>query len=173
MLFEIYAEVRDSAVTLSAALAKYMVKMNQGDDKELRVMPFETVLSDCKYCKECVDEAPCPQYKLFGWDINPDPEVTGLGSDYVNQLEVLQWNEEERSVGFLMNNPNVAGLLVTYGMSDKLMECMDTEKQVRLYVRPRMWHGRTQYMIERTSEEELTLKDRLELWWTRWKMRLS
>lgn len=172
MLFEIEVEVRDSAVTLSKALAKYMVKSNQGDKKELRVMPFGEMVTDCRYCQTCVSDVPCPMYKIYGWDINPNPEETGLSQEYLDGLEVIQWNEDEKCVGFLLNNPNVTGLMITYGMRDKLLECMDTEKPIKLYVRPRMWHGRMQYMIQRIAEEELTLTERLEIWWTKWRVRL-
>lgn len=171
MLFEIKAEVRDSAVTLSAALAKYMVMMNQGDEKELRVMPFHVRLADCSFCKECVDGAGCPMFDFYGWDINPKPGDIGLEEDDLQGMEVLQWNEEERSVGFLMNNPNVTGLLVTYGMREELLRSMDTGREVKLYVRPRMMYGRTQYIIERMTEDSIGLKDRLEVWWTRIRVR--
>lgn len=174
MLFEIEMEVKDSAVTLSAALAKYVVKHNQGKEKELRVMPFKTSVKDCGYCDVCVSDDPttCPATVLYGWDINPDPENTGLPQDYINSLEVMQWNDEYRCVGFLMDNPNVVGLLTSYGMRDKIAESMDTGAPVRMMVRPRMWHGRMQYLLERMKWEERTLKEQLELWWSRWMVRL-
>lgn len=156
MLFEVRMEVKDSAVTLSAALAKYMVRHNttvalpaQGKEKELRVMPFKA-------------------FDTYGWDINPDTEETGLPREYVDQLEVLQWNDEERCVGFLMDHPNVVGLLVSYGMRDLIQESMDTGAPVRMMVRPRLWHGRMQYMLEQTRWEERSMQDRIELWWSRW-----
>lgn len=175
MLFEVSMEVKDSAVTLSAALAKYMVKHNQGREKELRVMPFKTRLKGCNYCDVCVSDDPdiCPAEEIYGWDINPDTDKTGLPRDYVEQLEVLQWNEEERCVGFLMDNPNVVGLLTAYGMRDKISESMDTGAPVRMMVRPRMWHGRMQYMLEPTRWEERTVQNCIELWWSRWCVRFG
>lgn len=174
MLFEIEMEVKDSAVTLSAALAKYMVKHNQGREKELRVMPFRTMVKDCSMCEVCTSNEPtiCPAWEVYGWDINPDPEATGLPRDYVEQLEVLQWNEDDRCVGFLMDNPNVVGLLTAYGMKDRIAESMDTGAPVKMMVRPRIWHGRMQYMLERRRWEDRTLKDALEIWWSRWRVRL-
>lgn len=171
MLFEIYAEVEDSAVTLSAALAKYMVMMNQGDEKELRVFPFHVMITDCNYCKDCVGDMPCPSFEMYGWDINPTADITGLDVKELESLEVIQYNDEERSVGFLMDNPNVPGLLVAYGMREQLVQSMDTGKAVKLYVRPRYKYGRTQYVIERMTEENIGLKERLEVWWTRWMVR--
>lgn len=174
MLFEIEMEVKDSAVTLSAALAKYMVKHNQGLEKELRVMPFKTLVRDCSYCDVCVsdDPATCPAEEVYGWDINPEPEDTGLPRDYVEQLEVLQWNDEEHCVGFLMDNPNVVGLLTSYGMRDKIAESMDTGTPVKMMVRPRKWHGRMQYMLEKKLWEDRTMKDVMEMWLSRWRVRL-
>lgn len=175
MLFEIKMEVKDSAVTLSAALARYMVRHSQGKEKELRVMPFRTTVRDCNYCDVCVsdDPATCPAEDVYGWDINPEPEATGLPRDYVDQLEVLQWNDEDRCVGFLMDNPNVVGLLTAYGMRDNISESMDTGAPVRMMVRPRMWHGRMQYMIERTRWDDMTLCDMVELWWSRWLVKMG
>ena len=169
MLFEIKAEVRDSAVTLSPALAKYMIKKNQGDEKELRVMPFREEMTDCKLCDECTIDMKCPTLAIYGWDINPTVDM-GLEEEYIASLEVLQWNDEERSVGFLMDNPNVTGLLVQYGMRDAIHESMDTGRPVTLYVRPREMFGRTQYIIERT--QNIGLIDRIDLWLTRMRMRL-
>lgn len=159
MLFEIEMEVKDSAVTLSPALAKYMVRHNQGKEKELRVMPFMTRAGYDSY--------------VYGWDINPKTEDTGLPKDYVESLDVIQWNEEDRCVGFLMNNPNVTGVLVQYKMRDLLSESMDTGRPVKLLVRPRMWHGRMQYMLEPTRETERDLGDWVELWMSRWLVRLG
>ena len=175
MLFVVEMEVKDSAVTLSAALAKFMVKHNQGKEKELRVMPFKQLVKDCSMCDVCTSEDPtiCPAYEVFGWDINPDTEQTGLPRDYVEQLEVLQWNDEDHCVGFLMNNPNVVGLLVSYGMRDKIDLSMDTGTPVKMMIRTRLWHGRMQYILERRRWEDRTVKDAIELWWSRWRVRLG
>lgn len=159
MLFSIELEVKDSAVTLSHALARYMVRHNQGKEKELRVMPFVLRENGERY--------------VYGWDINPDTDKTGLPKDYVEGLEVIQWNEEDRCIGFLMNNPNVTGVLVEYGMRDLISESIDTGRPVRLMVRPRLWHGRMQYILEPTMWEERDLSDRVEMWLTRWLVRMG
>lgn len=92
MIFKALFEVKDSAVTLSPALAKHMIKHCKHGRRSLKVMTAY-VLSHKEVCLH----------------INPPYEQ--IEKEYQDTLNEIQYIPDTHEIGFAMINPEVTGLL--------------------------------------------------------------
>lgn len=95
MIFKALFEIKDSAVTLSPALAKYMIRQSRRGRPSLKVMTFF-------YKGHCY------------LDINPP--YSDLDKEYQETLNEIQFIPDTKETGFALDNPNVARLFKEYGI---------------------------------------------------------
>lgn len=173
MLFETRLALKDSEVTLSPTLVKYMIRHNRKGQRALKVMPFVEEAYDCSQCKECTDMN-CTGHvvKMYGLDINP-PIGDDMPKDYYDTLDEVQWDPTDEEMGFLLSQPNVAGVVHEYGLLS-VPTAHTPQQEWIVTIESRRRYGRTQYMILRpptTRWQEIWRSVGIEV--TRWLVRMG